>query len=99
MRNLFKRLRGGAIYSFADAAFSVLGKNNNNLAVALDCSITCHVSPYPRTKLAVLGEALSTSARTAAFLFKVYMVKDGGGSLIAITKGTLQDRKANKSYY
>ena len=86
MLNLFKLFHGGAIYSLADAAFSVLGNNNNNLAVALDCSITYHASPEPEATLVVLGETLSTTLRTASYLFKVYMEKEGKRSLVATMK-------------
>jgi acyl-CoA thioesterase len=86
MLNLFKRPHGGAIYSLADAAFSVLGNNNNNLAVALDCSITFNASPDPGTILIVEGETLSTTSRTAAYLFKVYMEKEGTRTLVATMK-------------
>jgi acyl-CoA thioesterase len=36
MLNWFNLPHGGAIYSLADAAFSVLGNNNNNLAQLQD---------------------------------------------------------------
>jgi acyl-CoA thioesterase len=86
MLNWFNLPHGGAIYSLADAAFSVLGNNNNNLAVALDCSISYHASPDPGTILIVEGETLSTSRRTAAYLFKVYMKKERTRTLIATMK-------------
>ena len=86
MLNWFNRPHGGAIYSLADAAFSVLGNNNNNLAVALDCSISYHASPDPGTTLIVEGETLSTTRRTAAYLFKVYMEKERTRTLIATMK-------------
>lgn len=86
MLNLFNRPHGGAIYSLADAAFSVLGNNKNNLSVALDCSITYHASPDPKTLLIVEGETLSTNRRTAVFLFKIYMEKEGTRTLIATMK-------------
>jgi acyl-CoA thioesterase len=73
MNNWFGQLHGGVIYSLADAAFSVLANNSNNIAVALDCSITYHASPDPETILIVKGETLSTTRRTAAYIFKVYM--------------------------
>ncbi len=87
MLNWFNRPHGGAIYALADAAFSVLGNNTNNLSVALDCSITYHASPDSRTILIVEGETLSTSTRTAAFLFSVYMEKEGTRTLVATMKG------------
>ncbi len=86
MLNWFNRPHGGAIYSLADAAFSVLGNNNNNLAVALDCSITYHTSPDPGTMLMIDGQILSTTKRTAAFLFKIYMEKEGKRTMVATMK-------------
>jgi acyl-CoA thioesterase len=86
MFNWFDRPHGGVIYSLADAAFSVLGNNNNNLAVALDCSITYHSSPDPDTMLIVEGETLSSARRTASYLFKVYMEKDQRHTLVATMK-------------
>jgi acyl-CoA thioesterase len=86
MFNWFDQLHGGAIYSLADAAFSVLGNNSNNLAVALDCSITFHASPDPGTVLLVEGETLSTTRRTSSYLFKVYAEKEGTPTLVATMK-------------
>ena len=86
MFNWFDRPHGGAIYSLADAAFSVLGNNKNNLSVALDCSVSFHESPDPGTMLIVEGETLSTARRTAVFLFKVYMEKEGTRILVATMK-------------
>jgi uncharacterized protein (TIGR00369 family) len=86
MRNFFDRPHGGAIYALADAAFSVLGNNKNNVSVALDCSITYHASPDPETMLVVEGETLSTSRRTAVYLFKVYMEEEGTRTLVATMK-------------
>ncbi len=86
MLNWLNRPHGGAIYALADAAFSVLGNNKNNLSVALDCSITYHASPAPEGILIVEGETLSTSRRTAVFLFKVYMEKGGTRTLVATMK-------------
>jgi len=89
MLNLFNRPHGGAIYALADAAFSVLGNSTNNLSVALDCSMTYHASPDPGTILIVEGETLSTTRRTGAFLFKVYMEKEGTRVLVATMKSLL----------
>lgn len=86
MFNWFDRPHGGVIYTLADAAFSVLGNNNNNLAVALDCSITYHVSPDPETMLIVEGATLSSTRRTAAYLFKVYMENEQRRTLVATMK-------------
>ncbi len=87
MLNWLNRPHGGAIYALADAAFSVLGNNTNNMSVAIDCSITYHASPDPGTILIVEGETLSATRRTAAFLFNVYMEKEGTRTLVATMKG------------
>ncbi|MBI5586438.1 MAG: hotdog fold thioesterase [Deltaproteobacteria bacterium] len=87
MLNFFNRPHGGAIYALADAAFSVLGNNTNNLSVALDCSITYHTSPDPGTMLFVEGKTLSSTKRTGAILFSVYMEKEGTRKLVASMKG------------
>ena len=86
MNNWFDRLHGGAIYALADAAFSVLGNNSNNLAVALECSITYHASPEPETILIVKGGTLSVTRRTGSYLFKIYMEKDKARMLVATMK-------------
>ena len=86
MLNWFSRIHGGAIYSLADAAFSVLGNNSNNLAVALDCSITYHASPEPEALLVVEGEKLAVSRRTASYIFKVYMEQQAKRTLVATMK-------------
>ena len=83
MLNWFDRPHGGAIYALADAAFSVLGNNTNNLSVALDCSITYHASPDSGRILIVEGEILSSTGRTVACLFKVYVEKEGMRMLVA----------------
>jgi acyl-CoA thioesterase len=86
MLNMYNRPHGGIIYSLADAAFSVLGNNKNNISVGLDCSITYHASADPGTVLVVEGEVLSHSRRTAAFLFSVYTEKEGIRKLVATMK-------------
>lgn len=83
MNNLFARPHGGAIYALADAAFSVIANNNNNLSVALDCSITYHTSPEPGDVLTVNGELLMDTKRTGSYLFKI---KDSKGVLVATMK-------------
>ncbi len=57
--------------------------------MALDCSITYHASPDPGTLLVVEGETLSTSRRTAAFIFKVHMEKEGTRQPVATMKSVL----------
>ncbi len=86
MLNMYNRPHGGIIYSLADVAFSVLGNNKNNISVGLDCSITYHASPDPGTMLIVEGKILSSSRRTAAFLFDVFAEKEGIRTLVATMK-------------
>ena len=86
MNNWFDQIHGGAVYALADAAFSVLANNSNNLAVALECSITYHASPKPDSILIVKGETLSVTRRTGSYLFKIYMEQDETMKLVATMK-------------
>jgi acyl-CoA thioesterase len=86
MNNWFDQIHGGAVYALADAAFSVLANNSNNLAVALECSITYHASPKPESMLIVKGETLSVTRRTGSYLFKIYMEHDEAPILVATMK-------------
>jgi acyl-CoA thioesterase len=86
MLNWFGRPHGAAVYALADAAFSVLTNNENNLSVALECSITYHASPENDAVLVVEGETLAKTARTGSFLFKVYADRSDGRRLIATMK-------------
>ena len=73
-----------------DAAdFSVLCNNSNTSWVALGCSISYHSGPDPGTLLVVEGETLSTTRRTASFLFKIHMEKDGTRQPVATMKSVL----------
>ena len=84
--NLFNRPHGGVIYALADAAFSVIGNNSNNLSVALDCSITYHKSPDPGETLYVEGSRLAQSRRTGTYLFEEYIINAKGKQQIATMK-------------
>jgi acyl-CoA thioesterase len=77
MLNWFGRPHGGAVYTLADAAFSVLGNNRNNLSVALDCSITYHASAEVGERLVVEGETLALTGRTGCYLFRVHAEPGG----------------------
>ena len=89
MLNLFQRPHGGAIYALADAAFSVLANNSNNISVALDCSISYHNSPEPDALLTVEGETLSSTRGTGVYLFKVFTPQNNTKKLIATMKATV----------
>ena len=86
MLNWFGRIHGGVIYSLADAAFSVITNNDNNLSVALECSITYHASPDPETVLTVRGETLAKTKKTASYLFKIFVEKEKSCTLVATMK-------------
>jgi acyl-CoA thioesterase len=91
MLNWFGRPHGAVVYALADAAFSVLTNNKNNLSVALDCSITYHASADVGAHLVVEGETLALTGRTGSFLFRVYAEEDraeagDGRALIATMK-------------
>ncbi len=87
--NFYGRAHGGAIYGLADAAFSVLGNNCNNISVAVECSISYHASPEDNAILHVDGVVLSSSRKIGTFLFTVYTEESSGKTLIATMKSTL----------
>ena len=87
MLNLFNHPHGGAIYSLADVAFSVLGNSANNISVALECSITYHASPPVDALLIVEGEMLAKTRKTASYLLKVSAVLETGNLHVATMKG------------
>lgn len=91
MNNLFGRPHGGAIFALADAAFGVLGNNNNNLSVAIDCSISYHNSPNPGEILWVEGELLTESKKLGSYLFRLFTKdeKTAVKIMIATMKSTL----------
>jgi acyl-CoA thioesterase len=89
MLNLYARPHGGAIYALADAAFSVIANNSNNISVALDCAITYHNSPDPGILLEVEGELLATTRKTGSYLFKIFGITDAKKILVATMKSTV----------
>lgn len=89
MSNFYGRPHGGAIYSLADAAFSVIGNNQNIISVALDCTITYHTSPNPEDILYVEGRLLKQTRKIATFLFTLYTLNNENQNLIATMLSTL----------
>lgn len=89
MCNFYGRPHGGAIYGLADAAFSVIGNNQNLISVALDCTITYHASPDPEDILYVEGKLLKQTRKIATFLFTIYTLKNENQNLIATMLSTL----------
>lgn len=88
MENLYNRPHGGVIYSLADAAFSIIANNQNNISVALDCTITYHNGPRTGDMLYVHGWTLSISRKVSSYLFDVYTLKNDEKTPIATMKGT-----------
>lgn len=89
MNNFFGMPHGGILYTLADAAFSVLGNNQNNISVAVQCSINYHASPAPGTVLFVEGKLVSGSRKIANYLFTVYTLENRQKTDIATMSGTL----------
>ena len=89
MNNFYGRPHGGAIYGLADAAFSVIGNNQNIISVALDCTITYHASPNPGEILYVEGKLLKSTRKISTFIFTLYTLNDGNQNLIATMLSTL----------
>ncbi|MBD3254471.1 MAG: hotdog fold thioesterase [Candidatus Lokiarchaeota archaeon] len=89
MNNFQGRPHGAAIYGLADAAFSVIGNNKNNICVALDCSITYHASPDPGEVLYVRGELVKQTRRIGTYMFSLYTLKDNNEHKVATMISTL----------
>jgi acyl-CoA thioesterase len=83
MNNFHGRPHGGAIYSLADAAFSVIGNNRNNICVALDCNINYHASPDPGKILYVKGERIKQTKRIGTYQFSLYTKQNKSKKKIA----------------
>ncbi|MHA1680837.1 MAG: PaaI family thioesterase [Promethearchaeota archaeon] len=89
LNNFFDRPHGGAIYGLADAAFSVIGNNSNNISVALECSINYHSSPEPGDILYVEGKLIAGSRRIGTYLFSLYTLSEDERKMVATMKSTL----------
>jgi acyl-CoA thioesterase len=89
MNNFYDRIHGGAIYALADAAFSVIGNNQNNLSVALDCLINYHSSPEAGQTLYVEGKLNTQTNKIATYIFTIYTQKEGIETKVATMMSTL----------
>ncbi len=87
--NFNARPHGGIIYALADAAFSVIGNNCNNLSVALECSINYHRSPDPGLILHVEGKRVHETKHVGTYLFTLFTETGGKRDLVATMKSTL----------
>ncbi len=89
MNNFRGAPHGAAIYSLADAAFSVIGNNQNNISVALNCNINYHARPKSDQILHVKGELLKQTRKIGTYLFNLFTEKDGIKLKIATMMSTL----------
>ena len=87
--NFHERPHGGAIYSLADVAFSLIGNNQNNISVALDCTIQYHASPEPGDILFVKGTRIKQTRKIGSYLFELYTDDTGSQQKIATMMSTL----------
>jgi acyl-CoA thioesterase len=88
MLNLYGKVHGGVIFALTDAAFGVLANTQNNISVAIDCSISYHHPPQPDDILLVDGELIAESKKIGTYLFTVFSENDDQRIKIATMKGT-----------
>ena len=81
--NFYGRPHGGAIYALADAAFSIIGNNSNNISVALDCTIHYHFSPNAGEILYVEGKLISQTRKIGTYNFNLYILENGNKKKVA----------------
>ena len=96
MNNFNGRAHGGAIYGLADAAFSIIGNNKNNLSVALDCNIYYHASPEPGLILRVKGQRIKQTRKIGTYMFTIYTEENGEENKIATMMSNLY--RTGKAY-
>ena len=82
-------VHGGAIFSLADAAFSVASNSHGTLALAINVSISFFKAVSQGTLFAE-GREVSLNPRLATYLIEV---KDQDGSDIALFQGTVYRKK------
>jgi len=82
-------VHGGAIFSLADAVFSVASNSHGTLALAINVSISFFKAATGGT-LTAEAEEVSLNPKLATYLITV---KDEGGSRIALFQGTVYRKK------
>ncbi len=82
-------LHGGAIFSLADAVFSVASNSHGTLAVAINVSISFFKAMKNGTLFAE-GREVSFNPRLATYLIDI---KDEAGNAIALFQGTVYRKK------
>ncbi len=89
MENFYNRPHGGAIYGLADVAFSLIGNNQNNISVALSCTINYHSSPDTGEILYVEGIKIDQSRKIGTFMFELFSSSDLKKKKVATMISTL----------
>ena len=88
-RNSAGMVHGGAIFSLADAVFSVASNSHGTLAVAINVSISFFKSATGGTLFAE-AEEVSINPKLATYLITV---TDDAGNKIALSQGTVYRKK------
>lgn len=82
-------VHGGAIFSLADAVFSVASNSHGTLAVAINVSISFFKAKKSGTLFAE-AEEVSFNPRLATYLIRI---EDETGGLLALFQGTVYRKK------
>ena len=82
-------LHGGAIFSIADAVFSVASNSHGTLAVAINVSIS-YFKAIKNGTLIAEAEEVSISPKLATYLIRI---EDGNGDTLALFQGTVYRKK------
>jgi acyl-CoA thioesterase len=84
-------VHGGAVFSLADAVFSVASNSHGTLAMAINVSISYFKAAKSGT-LHAEGREVSLNPKLATYLIDV---KDEAGNAIALFQGTVYRKKEN----
>lgn len=90
-RNSAGMVHGGAIFSLADAVFSIASNSHGTLAVAINVSISFFKAATGGTLFAE-AEEVSINPKLATYLITV---TDDAGDKIALFQGTVYRKKDN----
>jgi len=82
-------VHGGAIFSLADAVFSVASNSHGTLAMAINVSISFFKAVKTGTLVAE-GQEVSFNPKLATYLIDV---KDDAGNAVALFQGTVYRKK------
>ena len=87
--NSARTVHGGAIFSLADAVFSVASNSHGTLAMAINVGISFFKAAKSGTLYAE-GREVSINPKLATYLIEV---KDDAGNMIALFQGTVYRKK------